>query len=123
MTEEGLNAAILRLQSLAIETFGRIKDIYRREQQDEDVDQIASLSMKLANYEGALLTLQQYKQGIINSALVTQQAPEEQQEQVDDVILDEAPPIRDGTISGEQLLEKSETLRRAKKLKSGKSKK
>ena len=123
MTEEGLNAAILRLQSLAIETFGRIKDIYRREQQDEDVDQIASLSMKLANYEGALLTLQQYKQGIINSALVTQQAPEEQQEQVDDVILDEAPPIRDGTISGEQLLEKSETLRRAKKIKSGKSKK
>jgi hypothetical protein len=74
MTEEGLNASILRLQSFVVETYGIIKDIYRREQQEGDVDKIAQLSMKLANYEGALLTLRGYKQDIINST----QAPEEE---------------------------------------------
>ena len=83
MTEEGLNAAVLRLQSLAIETYGIIKDIYKREQQDGDVDTISSLSMKLANYEGALLTLQQYKQNIIDSAKVEEEAEEADDDQDD----------------------------------------
>ena len=75
MTEEGLNAALLRLQSLTIETYGRMKDVYRREQQEGDVDLISSLSMKLANYEGALLTLRQYKNDIIESSKIEE--PEE----------------------------------------------
>ena len=103
MTEEGLNAAVLRLQSLAIETYGRIKDIYKREQQDGDVDTISSLSMKLANYEGALLTLQQYKQNIIDSARVVED--EEEPEQVDE--------DSSTAITEDQLRETSESFKRS----------
>ena len=52
-----------------------MKDVYRREQQEGDVDLISSLSMKLANYEGALLTLRQYKNDIIESSKIEE--PEE----------------------------------------------
>jgi hypothetical protein len=113
MTEEGLNAALLRLQSMTIETYGRMKDIYRREQQESDVDLIATLSMKLANYEGALLTLQQYKNDIIQSAkdnpapvAVTPPVSETQTE-----------PPPDGEISGEDLEKRSPTYRRSQKRK------
>ena len=88
MTEEGLNAALLRLQSLTIETYGRMKDVYRREQQEGDVDLISSLSMKLANYEGALLTLRQYKNDIIESSKIEEpqedEAPEEEPQITED---------------------------------------
>ncbi|MBL96789.1 MAG: hypothetical protein CMF52_03150 [Legionellales bacterium] len=105
MTEEGLNAAVLRLQSLAIETYGRIKDIYKREQQDGDVDTVSSLSMKLANYEGALLTLQQYKQNIIDSAKVDEEDESPEQEQEDEV--------PSSTITEDQLRETSESFKRS----------
>lgn len=81
MTEEGLNAALLRLQSLTIETYGRMKDVYRREQQEGDVDLISSLSMKLANYEGALLTLRQYKNDIIESSKIEEPEKDETPEE------------------------------------------
>lgn len=117
MTEEGLNASILRLQSFVVETYGKIKDIYRREQQDGDVDKIAQLSMKLANYEGALLTLQGYKNDIIQSAKFIQEEPEPEPEQPEDVIIvDEAPPVRDGAMPKEELLKKSRSYRNTTKL-------
>ena len=105
MTEEGLNASILRLQSFVVETYGRIKDIYKRDQQDGDVDKIAQLSMKLANYEGALLTLQGYKADIIASAVVAVPEPEEE------VISDEAPPVRERVMPKDELLKKSRSYR------------
>ena len=95
MTEEGLNASILRLQSFVIETYGMIKDIYRREQVEGDVDKIAQLSLKLANYEGALLTLRGYRQDIIDSAVVqepdepAEESTEESTEETEDVIDEE----------------------------------
>lgn len=107
MTEEGLNAALLRLQSLTIETYGMVKDIYRREQQEGDVDKIAQLSMKLANYEGALLTLRGYKQDIIDSAAVTDEEEtegESQDEQVGEV-------ESDNVITEEYLEKESKTFR------------
>ena len=112
MTEEGLNASILRLQSFVIEIYGRIKDIYMREQQDGDVDKIAQLSMKLANYEGALLTLQGYKADIVASAVVVVPEPEEEE-----IISDEAPPIREeSAMPKEELLKKSRSYRNTTKL-------
>ena len=113
MTEEGLNAALLRLQSMTIETYGRMKDIYRREQQESDVDLIATLSMKLANYEGALLTLQQYKNDIIQSAKDNPApiaVPESDSEP-------EPEPPSDGEISGKDLEKRSPTYRRSQKRK------
>lgn len=100
MTEEGLNASILRLQSHVIETYGMIKDIYRREQQEGDVDKIAQLCLKLANYEGGLLTLKGYKQDIIDSAKVEQETESVQIE-----------PEQDAAITEEYLEENSKTFR------------
>jgi hypothetical protein len=110
MTEEGLNAALLRLQSLTIETYGRIKDIYKRPQQDNDVDQIASLSMKLANYEGALLTLQQYKSDIIESSKIVEEETEEEPEEQEQ----DEPEAKSG-LTEEDLMVRSATYRKSMK--------
>jgi len=100
MTEEGLNASILRLQSFVVETYGMIKDIYKRDQEEGDVDKIAQLSMKLAQYEGALLTLRGYKQDIIDSAAVEEEPEEELSEEQDE-----------GVITEEYLEKESKTFR------------
>jgi len=105
MTEEGLNASILRLQSFVIETYGMMKDIYRREQQEGDVDKVAQLSMKLAQYEGALLTLRGYKQDIIDSAAVEEEPEEEPEEE-------QIPEEKnEGFITEEYLEKESKTFR------------
>ena len=108
MTEEGLNAALLRLQSLTIETYGMVKDIYKREQQEGDVDKIAQLSMKLANYEGALLTLRGYKQDIIDSAAVSDEEETEEQELQDEQV---GEVESDNVITEEYLEKESKTFR------------
>tara|TARA_B100000900_G_C20552544_1_gene705377 strand:- start:538 stop:894 length:357 start_codon:yes stop_codon:yes gene_type:complete len=105
MTEEGLNASILRLQSHVIETYGMIKDIYRREQEEGDVDKIAQLCLKLANYEGGLLTLRGYKQDIIDSAKVVEDAEESEEQE------SEPEPEQASAITEEYLEENSKTYR------------
>ena len=118
MTEEGLNASILRLQSFVIETYGMIKDIYKRDQEEGDVDKVAQLSMKLAQYEGALLTLRGYKQDIVDSAKID----EEQQDEEIDLDLEEQDS--EGVIGEEYLAEKSQTFKNSQAhQKKGKKKK
>lgn len=104
MTEEGLNASILRLQSFVVETYGMIKDIYKRDQEEGDVDKIAQLSMKLAQYEGALLTLKGYKQDIIDSAAVEEEPEEEPEEELSE-------KQDEGVITEEYLEKESKTFR------------
>ena len=60
MTEETLQAAILKLKSIAVTQFAIIKDLYHRPVQKDTVDKIAQHALHLANAEGAVLTLQQY---------------------------------------------------------------
>lgn len=60
MTEEILQAAIMRLKSRATERFGIIKDLYHRPATTETVDQITQHAVVLAQLEGGLITLQQY---------------------------------------------------------------
>lgn len=60
MTEEILQAAILRLESKAKESLALIKDIYHRPADEQTVDKIASQALALVQYEGASLTLRQY---------------------------------------------------------------
>jgi hypothetical protein len=55
MTEEILQAAIMKLRARATERFGIIKDLYHRPATTETTDPIA-----LAQLEGAMVTLQQY---------------------------------------------------------------
>lgn len=60
MTEETLQAAIMKLQSMAIEQYAIIKDLYHRPVDKHTVDKIAQHALNLANAEGAVLTLKQY---------------------------------------------------------------
>ncbi len=68
MTEETLDAAILLLRSRGLEAYGLIKDIYARDREAGDVEKIANLSLQMAKLEGGMLTLQQYKKSIVESA-------------------------------------------------------
>ena len=106
MTEEGLNSAMLRLQSLALETYGMIKDIYRKEQEVGDVDKLSNLAMKLANYEGALITLRQYASSIksVEPVYSGSSAPEPEEEPADD---------SESVITEEMLEKMSESFKRS----------
>ena len=87
MTEDVLNAAILRMRAKALENFALIKDLYHRPATRETVDQICSLSLALAQYEGAMITLQQYE-------------------------LEEPEELDKKVLSGEELAKRSPTNRR-----------
>jgi hypothetical protein len=68
MNKNILQAAILRLQSSVMETYEAIKDAYSAPSDEKTVDTIAQLAMRLANLEGALITLQQYASKIHSEA-------------------------------------------------------
>ena len=111
MTEEILQAAILKLRSKALEQYGIIKDIYHRPAVSDSVDRIAQHALNLAQIEGAIITLQQYSEGLakqteaeeISNAPVTEEKPEENEEPE--------------PISGEELLKRSPTARKAARTK------
>ena len=60
MTEEILQAAIMKLRARATERFAIIKDLYPRPATTETTAQIVQHSIALAQLEGAMVTLQQY---------------------------------------------------------------
>ena len=111
MTEEILQAAILKLRSKALEQYGIIKDIYHRPAVSDSVDKIAQHALNLAQIEGAIITLQQYSEGLakqtkaeeISNAPATEEQPEESEEPE--------------SVSGEELLKRSPTARKAAKTK------
>jgi hypothetical protein len=82
MSQEILNSAIMQMRAKALEAYGIIKDIYRQPSQEGDADRIANLSLKLAQYEGGMLTLQQYAPEIISTVaaeIAAEKAAEEEQ--------------------------------------------
>ena len=102
MTEEILNAAILRLKSEALEHYGIIKDLYHQPKDKDTVDKICVHAAALAQFEGAMLTLQQYAEQI-------KQPPPEMPAPVE-----EQPPEPDPTpIRGEELEKRSPTYRKS----------
>ena len=68
MKQDLLQGALLRLQGSILETFEALKDEYASPANEGTVDRIASLAARLANLEGALITLQQYSQRIVETA-------------------------------------------------------
>ena len=110
MTEEILQAAILKLRSKALEQYGIIKDSYHRPAAKDSVDRIASHAMLLAQIEGAVVTLQTYAEGLAKQteAEAISNAPEEEPEASQEN--EESEPI-----SGEELLKRSPTARKAAK--------
>ena len=111
MTEEILQAAILKLRSKALEQYGIIKDIYHRPAASDSVDKIAQHALNLAQIEGAVITLQQYSESLakqteaeeISNAPVAEEQPEESEQPE--------------SISGEELLKRSATTRKAARTK------
>jgi hypothetical protein len=65
MSQETLNAAVLLLRSRALEAYGIIKDMLDRPAAEGDVDKIAAQSLKLAQLEGGMVTLQQYADSLL----------------------------------------------------------
>ena len=64
MTDETLEAAILTLRAQALGALGVMKDMARRPTEEEDVQKLALQATRLAQLEGAMLTLQQYAPSI-----------------------------------------------------------
>ena len=105
MTEEILQAAILKLRSKALEQYGIIKDIYHRPAASDSVDKIAQHALNLAQIEGAVITLQQYSESLakqteaeeISNAPVAEEQPEEseQPEPEENLFLENTLPILD----------------------------
>lgn len=122
MIDDTLNATLKRLQSSAIECYKAIKDASVSPTPDRDVDFIAKQCMRLANLEGAILTLQQYageikkyeKELQIQKAHAVLAAEQQLKEQA------EATPTKkkeSKPISGEDLSARSPTHRRTTKSK------
>lgn len=119
MSQEILNAAIMQLRAKALEAYGVIKDIYQRPSAEGDADKIAALSLKLAQLEGGMLTLQQYAPEIIlsASAVATEAAikEEEQSTTVDEEEEEVSAP--EPAITEEDLAARSPTYRRTRRSK------
>jgi hypothetical protein len=67
-SEEIIQAAILQLRSKAVESYGIIKDAYNNPAQEGTADKVAAAAFKMAQYEGAMITLQQYLPNLHQSA-------------------------------------------------------
>ncbi len=65
--EEILESTIARLRSNALEVYGVIKDKLKAPAEQGVVEEIGGLSIQLAQLEGAMVTLQQYRESLINS--------------------------------------------------------
>lgn len=67
MSVEVLNSAMMQLRGKAQEIYGVIKDIHRRPSEEGDADKIMTLSLRLAQIEGGLVTLEQYAPDIVST--------------------------------------------------------
>ena len=108
MAEETIDSAIALLRSKALEIYGVIKETYATHPQPGSAEQIAKYSLQLANFEGAMVTLQQYKSNIIETTTTKPRAPNPAP----------APPPeipRSQVATEDDLAEKSETFRRSMK--------
>ena len=106
MNDEIINAAVMRLKSKALEHYGLLKSVYKKAEGTDTVDEMCKHAIALVQFEGAMLTLQQY-------AATLNQEP-----QAEEVI-----PNADAPITTEQLAERSPTYRKSQSAKKPKAKK
>ena len=121
MTEEILQAAIMKLRARATERFAIIKDLYHRPATTETTDQIVQHSIALAQLEGAMVTLQQYSGALAKQTddEAVSNAPAEVQEPPTEVEVeeesDEELPDHD------ELMKRSATYRKSQRFRGKKS--
>ncbi len=110
MTEEILQAAIMRLRSKATERFGIIKDLYHRPATTDTTDLIVQHAVALAQLEGAMVTLQQYSGAL--SRQTEDEATSNEPEQPTEVEVEEDTPEN---LTHDDLMERSTTYRKSQK--------
>ena len=121
MTEEILQAAIMKLRARATERFAIIKDLYHRPATTETTDQIVQHAVALAQLEGAMVTLQQYSGALGKQSddEAASNAPEETPTEVEVEEVEEeeelVPPDHD------ELMARSATYRKSQKSRGNKS--
>ena len=117
--EEILESTITRLRSNALEVYGVIKDKLKAPAEQGVVNEIASLAVQLAQLEGAMVTLQQYREAMVNS-IRTEEAqlaarvaagPATESEEVTEVEVEEE--SLDDILGHDELLERSPTYKQA----------
>lgn len=114
MTEEILQAAILKLKASATERFGIIKDLYHRPATTETVDQITQHAVALAQLEGAMITLQQYSMVLAKQTEAEAESNEpEMEEEATEV--EEEPELE--AISHDELMKRSSDYRKSQRTK------
>tara|TARA_R100000030_G_scaffold90456_2_gene75127 strand:+ start:484 stop:879 length:396 start_codon:yes stop_codon:yes gene_type:complete len=128
MTEEILQAAILRLRSKATERFAIIKDLYHRPSTVETVDLIVQHSLALAQLEGAMVTLQQYSGALAKQTENEAQSNTPEEEVVEEIeeaeVEEETSEKEDDSkrIGHDELMKRSVTYRKSQKHKKRKNK-
>jgi|7_EtaG_2_1085326.scaffolds.fasta_scaffold05071_8 hypothetical protein len=65
MSKNILDASILLLRSRALESYGIIKDALNAPAEEGIADKIAAQALRLAQFEGGMITLQQYHDGLL----------------------------------------------------------
>jgi outer membrane biosynthesis protein TonB len=116
MSVEILNSAIMQLRGKAQEIYGIIKDIHRRPSQEGDADKIMTLSLKLAQIEGGLVTLEQYSPEIVRSVAAeraAQAAAEKAAPEPEEEPPEEKPPEEPKVVGHKELMEQSPTYRKS----------
>jgi len=114
--EEILESTIARLRSNALEVYGVIKDKLKAPAEQGVVEEIGGLSIQLAQLEGAMVTLQQYREALVNSIrteeaqLAARVAAGPAAEEVTEV---EAEEDSDPALRHEDLMERSPTYKQA----------
>ena len=111
MSEEIMNAAIMRLRSRALEHYGIIKDLYRRPAAEGTTDEIVKNAITLVQFEGAMLTLQQYVPTILAEIKAEVKAEQEKEKQK----AQEKEEADSKEIRGEELAKRSSSYRRSRK--------
>ncbi len=119
MTEEILQAAIMKLRARVTERFGIIKDLYHRPATTETTDQIVQHAIAMAQLEGAMVTLQQYS-GALARQTEDEAASNAPEEVLTEVMVEEEdetpePPDHD------ELMKRSATYRKSQKSRGPKS--
>ena len=125
--EEILESTITRLRSNALEVYGVIKDKLKAPAEQGVVNEIASLAVQLAQLEGAMVTLQQYREAMVNS-IRTEEAQlaarvaagpamqvtdPEPQEATEVEVEEETEEDNDPAMGHDELLERSPTYKQA----------
>ena len=115
MTEELLNAAIMRLRSKAVEYYGLTKLLYNSPPDETTVDKICAAAMELVKYEGAMITLQQYSAEIVKSQDAPTPEPEPEPENYvgHDELMERSPTYKKSMADAE--MKQKATRRRKKK--------